>query len=216
MKRFLILLPLVIPFCVFSQSEKNFGTGVQLSTVFETMENHGLQPSFLLNFRGHECVFGPRIGLERILYPANGAGKKYQALGADFAYRYFVPLKISGIRPFATVMFNYFREYSRTDRYYVYDPNDQVLYGPSFGHSFNLREEHESKTYGLYFGPGIEVRLRKKLFLNASGGPGFVWRKYEYKYTDRDSGEAIGESRSKWIRYKDWNWSGNLGLAYRF
>jgi hypothetical protein len=217
MKSFLIILSSVFPFCVFCQTEKNFGIGVQLSAVFETTENHGVQPSVLLHFRQHECVIGGRFGFYRILHPVNTSGRKYRAIGVDVAYRYFIPLKISSIRPFVAATFNYFHEYSRSDRNYVYDPYSQApQYGPVFDYSFNLREESEFEYCGLYLGPGIEVRLRKKLFLNVSGGAGLAWCQFGYKYSDLDSGQTKGAFRRKWMRYEDAQWSGNIGLVYRF
>lgn len=214
MKKIIICLFCASACASFSQSERGFGVGVQFSTVLETNENNGVIPSFLLSYKQHECVFGARIGFRQINNLVNQSGAKKLIVNPDFVYRYFIPVKSQKIRPYVSVLFNYYHNYRRTDG--VYDPNIQLTYGPIFHSSFNLRTESVTKSCGLYLAPGVEIRLWKELFFQISGGPGLIWKKRSTTYTNLDSGQTEGEDHIKWTLMKNWNWFGNAGLGYRF
>ncbi len=188
--------------------------GVQFSTVLETNTNNGLVPAFLIKYKQHECVLGARIGFQQINNLVNASGSNKLTVNPDFAYRYFIPVKSQRIRPYVSILFNYYQKYQRRDE--VYDPNIQLTYGPVFHDSFNLRTESVSRSCGLYLAPGVEIRLWKELFFQVSGGPGLIWKKYNRTYTNLDNGQTEGENQGKWNMLHNWNWFGNAGLGYRF
>ncbi len=214
MKKIIIYMFCAFANCSFSQSEKGIELGVQFSTVFETNENHGVVPSLLLKYKQHECVFGARIGFRQMNNLVSGLGSKKLIVNPDFVYRYFIPVKSQKIRPYVSILFNYYQKYQRRDEFY--DPNIQLTYGPIFPDSFNLRTESVTRSCGLYLAPGLEIRLWKELFFQVSGGPGLLWKKSNRTYTNLDSGQTEGENHTKWSLMKDWNWFGNAGLGYRF
>jgi hypothetical protein len=217
MRRHLILLLFVIPAAGFSQPDKKIGFGAQLSAVCETNSNNGLQLAFLIHSKRHECAIGLRAGLQQMLRFNPGSEVKYRTNGTDVSYRYWFPAEIHRMRFCVTAMCNYFREYLRRDSYYVYYPNElSPTYGPVFDYSFNLREESKVECLGWNIGPGAEVHLREGFGLYVSGGPGMVWEKRMYAFTDMDSGVLKGRHRNTWRNYQEVIWSGNVGLIYRF
>lgn len=217
MKKIIICLFYAFAHFSFSQSETVIGIGVQFSTVLETNMNNGVIPAFSLSYKQHECVFGTRFGFQQMNNLVNRSGEKKLIVNPDFVYRYFIRIKSQRIRPYVSVLFNYYHNYKRTDRYYTDWMDEQtVLYGPVFDHSFNLREESVTKSCGLYLAPGVEIRMWKKLFFQISGGPGLIWKKSHEIYTNLDSGQTEAENRVKWSWINDCYWFGTAGLGYRF